>query len=301
MAQTIRLQSAAAFSSAFRVPPEVVEETVPPLPGVDGQLGLYGWKTPRLDGFEVPETDELIIALHLGGSRQVRAVTDAGYSRGRSMPGLVTVLPPGRSAAFRTGGSVSLVSLHVPAPLAAGLSLPADWQPRFAFRDPYVSSSLEALLRAARAGATVRPDYVIKVVDAMLCHLAQWRQDAAPTPAGALPDSADVRWLGRLTLAELYARIDARLGSPLPLDELAAATGLSRAAFTRGFRQATGTSVHQAITERRLGVARAQLADPRLTISQIAQDTGWSSQSHFTAAFRAATGCTPARYRAGQR
>lgn len=305
MAHAIRLQSAAAFSSAFRVPPEIVGETLPPLPGADGQLGLYGWKTPRLDGFELPASEELIIALHLGGSRQVRAVTGDGLSRSRSMPGLLTILPPGRAAAFRTEGSVSLVSLHVPARLAAGLSIPTGddatrlWQPRFAFRDPYVSASLEALLRVARIGASVRPDYVVKVVDAMLCHLAQARQAALPASPAALP--AEARWLGRLTLAELYALIDARLAGELPIDELARSTGLSRAAFTRAFRQATGMSAHQALNLRRIALARTLLADTELDLAHIAQETGWSSQSHFTSAFRAAVGCTPGRYRAGTR
>ena len=147
-----------------------------------------------MDGFELPESDELIVALHLGGSRKVRAVTDKGLSRSCSTPGLLTILPPGRSAAFRTEGSISLVSLHVPKSLAAEMSLPVTatpdqpWLPRFAFRDPYVSASLEALLRTARSGQAIRPDYMVKVVDAMLCHLAQWRQtseDAGPLPGAA--------------------------------------------------------------------------------------------------------------------
>lgn len=294
------LQSAAAFSSAFRVPPDVVEEAAP-ADTRGGHVGIYGWKTPRMEGFELPESDELIVALHLGGSRQVRAVTDQGLSRSRSAPGLLTILPPGRSAAFRTEGSISLVSLHVPRSLAAEMSTPAPaagdspWLPRFAFRDPYVSASFEALLRTVRAGPRLRPDYVVKVVDAMLCHLAQWRQQA---DAVALPRrDADAR-IGRTTLGALFAQIDAQLGRPLRLDELARATGLSRTSFTRSFRQATGLSAHQALNLRRIDAARQLLDETGLDLASIAQETGWSSQSHFTASFRKAVGCTPARYRA---
>lgn len=41
------LQSAAAFSSAFRVPPDVVEEAAPANTR-GGHVGIYGWKTPRM-------------------------------------------------------------------------------------------------------------------------------------------------------------------------------------------------------------------------------------------------------------
>ena len=306
MSEEFRLRSAAAFSSAFRVPPEVVEETAAANEQSPDNVGIYGWKTPCMDGFELPESDELIVALHLGGSRRVRAVTDQGLSRSCSTPGLLTILPPGRSAAFRTEGSISLVSLHIPKSLAASMSLPVaaapdqPWLPRFAFRDPYVSASLEALLRTARAGQAVRPDYVVKVVDAMLCHLAQWRQTPDSAEAGALAATADEARIGRISLRELFALIDAQLGRPLSLDELARCTGLSRATFTRSFRQATGLSAHQALNLRRIEVARKLLAETDLDLAFVAQETGWSSQSHFTASFRKAVGCTPARFRAAR-
>lgn len=34
---------------------------------VGAGLGIYGWTTPEMDGFELPETDDPILALHLGG------------------------------------------------------------------------------------------------------------------------------------------------------------------------------------------------------------------------------------------
>lgn len=161
-----------------------------------------------------------------------------------------------------------------------------------------VSASLEALLRTARSGQAVSPDYVVKVVDAMLCHLAQWWQTPAAIDAGPLPGAAADQPIGRISLRELFALIDAQLGRNLCLDELARCTGLSRAAFTRGFRQATGLSAHQTLNLRRIEVAKKLLADTDLDLALIAQETGWSSQSHFTASFRNAVGCTPARFRA---
>ncbi|MBA4286513.1 MAG: hypothetical protein C0434_13390 [Xanthomonadaceae bacterium] len=299
-------RSAAALSSAFQVRPEVVEEAAPPSASScdGGNVGIYGWKTPQMEGFELPASDDLIVALHLGGSRRVRAITNGGLSRCRSAPGLLTILPPGRSAAFRTEGSISLMSLHVPGTLVSEFPQPpgnnrdGSWLPRFAFRDPYVSASLEALLSTARSGQAVRPDYVVKMVDAMLSHLAQARQSQDAVDVVELPPELGGQRVGRITLRDLFALIDAQLGRNIGLDELARCTGLSRAAFTRCFRQVTGISAHQALNQRRIEVAKRLLAQTGLDLAYVAQETGWSSQSHFTASFRKAVGCTPARYRA---
>src|SRR5690606_24723436 len=75
-----------AFRAAFRVAPQVAREIV-----AGARLGIYGWQTPDFEGFELPESDELVLALHLGGSRRVRAVTDHDLSRSQSTPGMVTI------------------------------------------------------------------------------------------------------------------------------------------------------------------------------------------------------------------
>jgi AraC family transcriptional regulator len=292
MDQVIQKASAASFRSALRVAPELARET-----GARDGFGIYAWNTPQLDGFALPENDELVLALHLGGSDRVRAVTDRGLSRGCSVPGLMTVLPPGRAAAFRTDGGVRFATFHVPRTALARTfaASPAGSAPltegRFAFRDDFVSAGIEAILRVARSGSDWAPDYVARIGDAILLHLA-CHHGTAQAPSA----STDAR-LGGLPLAEFLAFIDARLGTALPLDELAQRTRLSRSAFTRAFRAATGVSPHRYLTERRLAAAQRLLRTTGLPIAFIAQETGFSSQSHFTTIFRAAMNCTPAEYR----
>lgn len=289
----IRKASAASFRAVLRVAPELVREN----PSADG-FGIYAWNAPQLDGFALPENDELVLALHLGGSDRVRAVTDRGLSRRCSVPGLVTLLPAGRAAAFRTDGGVRFATFHVPRGALARSSTGSSAGPaplgqgRFAFRDDFVSAGIEAILRAARSNAAWAPDYVARIGDAILMHLACHHGTGQPPPAMA-PDAR----LGSLPLAEFLAFIDDRLGTPLPLDELAQRARLSRSAFTRAFRAATGISPHRYLTERRLALAQRLLRTTGLPIAFIAQETGFSSQSHLTTIFRAATNCTPAEYR----
>jgi AraC family transcriptional regulator len=264
---------------------------------VDG-FGIYAWNTPQLDGFALPENDELVLALHLGGSDRVRAVTDRGLSRQRSVPGLITVLPAGRAAAFRTDGSVRFATFHAPCsalartfPTSAAGPAPFS-QGRFAFRDDFVSAGIESILRVARSSSAWAPDYVARIGDAILMHLA-CQHGSGQIPPATTPDAQ----LGSLPLAEFLAFIDSRLGTALPLDELARRTRLSRSAFTRAFRTATGISPHRYLTERRLAEAQRLLRTTGLPIAFIAQETGFSSQAHLTTIFRVEMNCTPAEYR----
>lgn len=298
------LQSASAFSEAFRVPPELAEESIV---GGDGEpsraagLGIYRWKTPAMESFELPESDELIVALHLGGSRRVRAITERGLSRNCSAPGLLTVLPPNRRVAFRTDGSISLVSLHISRATVEALRseplqrLAQSGAARFAFRDPFVSAALESLLRAARSRQRLHPDYLGAMTHALLCHLAQWH--LGNSTDDALSASPMVK-LGRISLGDLLTHIDRTLSSRQTLDDLARHVGLSRSNFTREFRASLGISPHQHIETRRIETAKRMLAHTDLDLSFIAQETGYSSQSHFSANFRSQTGVTPTGFRA---
>lgn len=279
MGQLISMTSARDFQSAFRVEPEIVREAQQP-----ASVGIYRWSTPRMDGFELPRCDDLVVAMHVGGSRRVRALTEGGPSRSRSAPGRLTILPAGRSAAFRTEGSVRLVSLHV-----ARNALAADWPqtPRFAFQDAFARAAMEALLHAACAGQAAQSEYIAKVSSALLYHLAQ----SAPAPAVHNP----VREGG--PLAALLAQVDANLGDRLDLDDLAARARLSRATLVRRFREATGLAPHQYLMLRRIEAAKVLLRDSAHELCSIAQEIGFSSQSHFTAEFRRATGLTPGQFR----
>lgn len=294
MGSVISLESAESYQAAFRVAPEVMAETES-----QSGVGVYGWKTPPMEGFAVPESDALVVALHLGGSRCVRAVTDQGLSRSYSAPGLVTILPPGKAVAFQTSGSISLVTLHVPRSAlgvvqAEGLNNPdLSRLSNFAFRDAYVSAGMEALLRAARAPRDNSTHYVSKVSEALLAHLARWSVAPSEDMVRAQPDCK----LGCTSLAELLAFVDKGLSGKLTLDTLALRAGLSRAAFTRTFRASVGLSPHQYLSERRVAAAKKLLLETDFDLAYIAQETGFSSQSHFTGVFRDTVGCTPARFR----
>lgn len=98
-------------------------------------------------------------------------------------------------------------------------------------------------------------------------------------------------------IASIIAHIHADPDDDLTLAPLAARVQLSPFHFARVFRRVTGLSVRQHVIGCRLEFARQRLVGSDLTISRIALDAGFSSQSHLTTVFRRTLHVTPKAYR----
>src|SRR3989441_13325082 len=79
--------------------------------------------------------------------------------------------------------------------------------------------------------------------------------------------------------------------------ELESLTGLTRYDLARQFRIMFGTSPYRYLLMRRLDYARERIHQKRPLV-EVAYDSGFADQAHFTRAFKSAYGLTPARYRA---
>jgi AraC family transcriptional regulator len=279
-----------ALCSAIHVQPSLVRES-----RALGGLFVCAWQTPWLEGFELPETDELILAYHRGGSSGVRAVWGDSRSRSRSTPGLLSLIPPGQRVSYYTGGQVSFTTVHISrVALGEVLHLGACEliHERFAFRDPFVASCVDSLLREARLPDRWTPRFVSAVTEALLLHLLRRSPADDLTPRVA---SAEGR------IAELRSRMELDLSGDLSVEALAALAGLSRAHFTRTFREVVGESPHRYVMARRIERAKQLLSTGDLALSEIAQEAGFCSQSHFTRVFRTHLDLTPQQYRLRRR
>jgi AraC-like DNA-binding protein len=83
--------------------------------------------------------------------------------------------------------------------------------------------------------------------------------------------------------------------------ELAAVSGLSRAAFARSFQRALGQAPVQYLTSWRMTLARDYLRTGQPTLAQVAERTGYASPYAFAAAFRRHHGQPPGLWRQQQR
>jgi AraC-like DNA-binding protein len=83
--------------------------------------------------------------------------------------------------------------------------------------------------------------------------------------------------------------------------ELAAISGLSRAAFAGSFQRALGQAPIQYLTSWRMTLARDYLRTGQPTLAQLAERTGYASPYAFAAAFRRHHGQPPGLWRQQQR
>ena len=84
---------------------------------------------------------------------------------------------------------------------------------------------------------------------------------------------------------------------PVSLDEVARRAGSSVFHLCRTFRRHTGSTLHAYRNQLRLRTALERVAAPAGDLTDLAFDLGYSSHSHFTAAFRKAFGMAPSAFR----
>jgi AraC-like DNA-binding protein len=77
------------------------------------------------------------------------------------------------------------------------------------------------------------------------------------------------------------------------VDSLASAVGMSRSRFADRFRELVGTGPMTYVTDWRMQRALALLRDPRLSVQQVAQRTGYRSPAAFSRAFVQKFGRSP--------
>ena len=93
--------------------------------------------------------------------------------------------------------------------------------------------------------------------------------------------------------------VEASLADDLRLSTLASLIDLSPYHFARAFKQSFGQSPHRYHIGRRIERAKALLAEPTHSITEIAQMVGFAETSSFSAAFRKSNGLSPREYRRG--
>jgi len=99
-------------------------------------------------------------------------------------------------------------------------------------------------------------------------------------------------------LKRVYDYIEAHLDDRLTLSDLAAVACLSPYHFSRSFKQALGIGPQRYVTQRRLERAKTLMRRTNQPLARIAQEVGFSDQSHLTSVFRREIGVTPGHFRA---
>lgn len=162
----------------------------------------------------------------------------------------------------------------------------------------HLPATLGALALAIRdcalpgeAGITLRLAKSIELLCAVFTAFAD-DELIAVTGAGVLSESETRR------IVQARRIVDERWHEKLTLDGIARGCGTNRAKLTRDFRTMFGTSVADALAERRLGGAREMLLSTDLPVSSVGYACGYLNNASFTRAFSRRFGVVPTRLRA---
>lgn len=158
--------------------------------------------------------------------------------------------------------------------------------------DPVLPHLAAALLPGLSEARLVSTLFVDQMVLAIRAHLIG-------RFGSVLPSARREPLLSKGQEARAKELLASHLDGDVLVGDVAAACGMSRSSFMRGFRATTGTTPMQWLTRLRIETAKQLLADSRLSLAEIGVRCGFADQSHFTRVFCARTGVPPGAWRRG--
>lgn len=154
-------------------------------------------------------------------------------------------------------------------------------------------------------------DYILKPIDyteldEVLNRFAQRHpvyaelEKTAEKVLEASGESADAldsqRTKERIEKVKVY--IDENIREKIRMEDLAKLVYINEQYLMRIFKQQTGRTILEYITERRIAIASGLLKNTNYSINYIANEVGCENYSYFTRQFKRFTGYTPREYRA---
>ena len=180
----------------------------------------------------------------------------------------------------------------------------------FAARFPEIAVANERFVvdrdRVTTAGAIPTLDFVLNLIrhqHGLLLALDVggafiYEQDSAPADPQHIVSLGPLRWMEpKLSLA--VDLMEANLGEPLPLAEIAGRSGLGERALQRLFQKRLGRAPQQVYLAIRLNAARRLLAQTELPVAEVADACGFGSRVSFHRAFKRAFEQAPSAFRGG--
>jgi AraC family transcriptional regulator len=220
--------------------------------------------------------------------------------RGRVSAGVAHVGAPGVAARARFSSPCDVLHLHVTQKVLDecyadlfehahnGDLLLGDGR---LLRDPAIERLSQALAVSQTSDAALGKVFTDSVSLAIVSRLVSRQYAGASRSARAAAELP--KW--RMTRVMEY--VDAHLGDPIGLAEMAQSAGLTRMHFAAQFREACGLRPHEYLLRRRIDHAQSLLLGSRHNVLDVALACGFRSQAHFTTVFKRFVGETPYSWR----
>lgn len=219
---------------------------------------------------------------------------ERGAWRSSSFPTQSQLFPPDVTSHWHYSGTVDFAVFYLLEPassiadrltiLARSRNMPMP------FSDSLVGAAALQIVTELQKGMDADEDFMQRLASVMLEQT--FRVLTTPGTGGINP-----RHIHFPRLQAVLNHIHAHLAEDLSAESLAIIADVSLTHFRRIFLEALDMPPHRYILATRLERARKLLTQTSLPISRIAQDCGFSSQSHLNTCFRGAHAATPAEFR----
>ena len=212
-------------------------------------------------------------------------------------PGAFHLVPAGVCPVIRARSDFEVIVCSIDASLVNEVHAELDKQPgselrlRPDFEDPAARQLMNLLFADLASGNPAGRLYTDHLIHALVYRFLFMGREDAPPSTGKQPSP-----LPRHILRRVIDRMR-NVDTELSLQALAKESGYSRVHFVRMFRAATGYPPHNYLLKLRVDRVRELLANPTLSLTDIALECGFSSHSHLSRVFRQVLGATPSEYR----
>jgi AraC family transcriptional regulator len=256
-----------------------------------------GWSLCRwrqfVGSYTMPALPDPMFIVHIAGKRQVKTWDRDGWTEASSIPGCATIHPAGMPTGWLVDGELDVVTLSVSSEVLKAAPMADQFNKmRFAFTDPLgVALTRQILAELYVPDADDRKAYVSAMVGALKAHIL----NGAPAQgSGVEIPTTD---FSAYRLHQVMNAVLQRPEADHSLETMAAVAGITPSHFCRVFKKATGISPHQYVMKARLDRAQAMLTQSDMSLATLSEALGFTSQSHFSRAFRAYAGRTPSAFR----
>jgi len=265
---------------------------------VPAQVNHNGFRVSLLTDppglIEVPGLEEARVSIHVGPPVEVSCRRAGYYHCGTSVYGDIHIIPANTPSVWEVRGKDTFLTLSASPTFLNKVAEELGLNPggieirnRFQVRDTQLENIGWALKEEMKCGYPCGQLYFDSLSVAVATRLICYHSSKSMEMKRSNKRLSDRR------LRRLFDYIEDNLAENISLGDLAAVIDLSVSHFKVLFREAVGLSPHQYLIRRRVERAKNLLGEGKLSISQIAAESGFAHQSHLAHHMHRVLGVAP--------
>lgn len=243
---------------------------------------------------EIPAMRNTIVSVHVGSSVQVSCRRGGASYSGLAVHGDIDIIPAETPSRWEIKEKDTALVLSLSPDLLRIVAEELNVAPhqleirnRFQIRDAQLENIAWALKAEMESGYPCGNLYLDSLAISVAARLVGCHSSLSREPKRQSGQLLDRR------LRQVLSYIEDHLSQDISLGDLAMVAGLSVSHFKSLFRDSVGMPAHQYLIRRRVERAKNLLGEGKLSISQIAFETGFAHQSHLAYHLRRVLGLSP--------